>query len=111
MSETQQPTAILCSDSPSCACPWHYPEGYMDEPDEDSPNLAACDYYQGVGICSFGCSEEPSCMTDRPSGGWPDLGWHPMKHANLRGVRLGRRTENWLMWRRFDEWSSGRSDR
>lgn len=23
------------------------------------------------GICSFGCYDEPSCITDEPYGGWP----------------------------------------
>lgn len=37
------------------------------------PGLASigdCAYYNGVGICSFGCWEEPSCQTDEPEGGW-----------------------------------------
>jgi hypothetical protein len=29
-----------------------------------------CDYYQGVGICSFGCWEEPTCKVDEPPWGW-----------------------------------------
>ena len=68
------------------------------------PNLAECDYYQGVGSCSFGCHEEPSCMTDRPMEGWPDLDWHPVKVSNMRGRRLGHRAANWLAWRRSNEW-------
>jgi hypothetical protein len=29
-----------------------------------------CAYFRGVGICSFGCWEEPLCYTDEPYGGW-----------------------------------------
>lgn len=29
-----------------------------------------CAYYRGEGICSFGCREEPVCLTDEPEGGW-----------------------------------------
>lgn len=29
-----------------------------------------CAYFRGIGICSFGCWEEPSCRTEEPSGGW-----------------------------------------
>ena len=29
-----------------------------------------CAYYRGIGICSFGCWEEPVCYTDEPPGGW-----------------------------------------
>lgn len=33
-------------------------------------------YYRKPGfdphaICIYGCREEPSCVTDEPSGGWP----------------------------------------
>lgn len=29
-----------------------------------------CAYYRGIGICSFGCWEEPVCHTEEPLGGW-----------------------------------------
>jgi hypothetical protein len=37
---------------------------------EDTP--AACPYYAGTGdrTCKSGCWQEPSCITDEPSGGW-----------------------------------------
>lgn len=43
--------------------------------DEDR---GSCPYYlkngkegaHGVNTCSFGCYDEPSCMTDEPNGGW-----------------------------------------
>jgi hypothetical protein len=43
-------------------------------------DLSGCAYYKRYieapghdpnGTCSFGCREEPSCVTDEPSGGWP----------------------------------------
>lgn len=38
-----------------------------------APDLSWCAYYrQGApSTCSFGCSDEPSCQTGHPSGGWP----------------------------------------
>lgn len=41
-------------------------EGYEEELD-----LSSCPYFSGRGTCSFGCSDEPACMTSRPSDGWP----------------------------------------
>jgi hypothetical protein len=38
------------------------------------PGLATgsdCPYYQGVGICGSGCWEEPTCVTEEPTRGWP----------------------------------------
>lgn len=29
----------------------------------DYIDWASCDYFKGVGSCSFGCTEEPSCIT------------------------------------------------
>lgn len=43
-------------------------------------SLASCPYYvyltQGGerGTCTFGCREEPACITDEPEGGWPAAG-------------------------------------
>lgn len=34
-------------------------------------DLSACPYFRGEGSCTFGCTTEPSCMTDRPREGWP----------------------------------------
>lgn len=34
-------------------------------------DLSSCDYFQGKGICTHGCWEEPACMTDEPLEGWP----------------------------------------
>jgi hypothetical protein len=43
-------------------------------------DLGNCAYYARYcglpgadpnGICSFGCREEPGCITDEPDGGWP----------------------------------------
>lgn len=40
-------------------------------------DLSTCDYFQRQyggdpdGICSFGCWEEPECVTCEPSEGWP----------------------------------------
>lgn len=29
-----------------------------------------CAYFRGIGTCSFGCWEEPSCTVAEPAGGW-----------------------------------------
>jgi hypothetical protein len=51
-------------------------EEYEDE-DED---LGICPYYaryyaikgyDGNAVCSFGCSDEPQCITCEPLEGWP----------------------------------------
>ncbi len=34
-------------------------------------DLSDCPYYRGVGTCYASCYEEPSCITDEPSEGWP----------------------------------------
>lgn len=69
---------------------------------ENDCTLAECDYYQGVGTCTFGCHEEPACITDGP---WPDPDWHPVKWANMRGRRLGYQTAKWLAWLRISAWT------
>lgn len=33
-------------------------------------SMIDCAYYQRGGICSFGCWEEPRCVTEEPYGGW-----------------------------------------
>lgn len=46
---------------------------------ELNSDLGGCAYYQRCigtpgfsdGICSFGCQEEPECITCEPTGGWP----------------------------------------
>lgn len=40
------------------------------EPD-DEYDLGWCDYFLGVGTCTFGCQEEPACHTDHPG----KVGW------------------------------------
>lgn len=48
--------------------------------DPDELDKSVCPYYQRYigapghdpdGTCSFGCRDEPSCVTDQPAGGWP----------------------------------------
>ena len=49
-----------------CGYPMHAPNDecwYVD--------LGTCAYYRGEGTCSYGCTTEPSCFTDRPREGWP----------------------------------------
>jgi hypothetical protein len=36
-------------------------------------DLSSCPYYNGTGICSFGCREEPRCRTEEPLNGWPSM--------------------------------------
>ena len=46
---------------------------------EMASDLGGCAYLERLagtegyeeGICSFGCHEEPECMTCEPEGGWP----------------------------------------
>lgn len=35
------------------------------------PDLSTCPYYREEGSCSFGCNDEPECVTCVPEGGWP----------------------------------------
>ncbi len=37
---------------------------------EEALAMLGCAYYQGVGICSGGCHEEPRCQVDEPMEGW-----------------------------------------
>lgn len=50
------------------------PERFSDvEPDEeldDEYDFGWCDYFLGIGTCTFGCHEEPACQTDHPREGW-----------------------------------------
>lgn len=46
--------------------------------DELSPDYGTCGYYLWTKnqdgpflTCSFGCFEEPECITCEPDGGWP----------------------------------------
>ena len=70
--------------------------------DDTDMILAECDYYQGVGTCSFGCWEQPDCWEIGPDVK-PD--WHPMKWANMRGRRIGYQTAKWLGWLRLAAWT------
>lgn len=68
------------------------------------PNLSTCDYYQGVGICTFGCWEEPACFTDEPYEGWPKIDRHPYATFLLAARRYDRKVVNHIQWaklRRF----------
>lgn len=42
-----------------------------DTPRTLENDLSGCAYFRGVGTCSFGCYDEPSCQTDEPEFGWP----------------------------------------
>lgn len=33
-------------------------------------SMIDCPAYYGDGVCTFGCGEEPLCITDEPVGGW-----------------------------------------
>lgn len=37
----------------------------------EESDLSGCDWFRGVGTCSFGCRDEPSCQTCEPEDGWP----------------------------------------
>lgn len=40
--------------------------------DWESRDLSDCAYYRDpAGTCSHGCWEEPRCVTEEPSEGWP----------------------------------------
>ena len=77
-------------------------EAAIQSTTDDDLVLAECDYYQGVGFCSFDCWEQPDCWKLGPDVK-PD--WHPMKWANMRGRRIGYRTRNWLGWVRLAAWT------
>ncbi len=55
--------------------------------------LAACPYYAGTGkqTCQSGCWQEPSCITDKPSGGWESEVYtqHNKPNPILLAVRAG----------------------
>jgi hypothetical protein len=70
----------------------------LDDDEWATPNLAECRYYQGVGSCSFGCRDEPECMTCEPPGGWPVIERHPYAEQGLRALRYSKRMRNWLGW-------------
>lgn len=40
---------------------------YEEQPEDKS----GCAYFRGVGTCSYGCYQEPSCQVDEPLEGWP----------------------------------------
>jgi hypothetical protein len=71
------PEYLTCVDcglpagDPKCpACPTC---GAHDCTEDDQTDLSACPYYNGTGICSFDCREEPHCRTDEPLNGWPSM--------------------------------------
>lgn len=84
---------------PACDDCGEHHHGYAECPYEP-PNLARCDYYQGVGSCTFSCWEEPSCQTDCPREGWPDPEWTPYELNVLAARRYAYRLQNWSNWQR-----------
>lgn len=53
-----------------------------DCPCDCGPDLATCAYYRRAnklpgydpeGTCSFGCVDEPACLTEEPMDGWPSV--------------------------------------
>lgn len=79
------PQDPLCPDSdkplvqPDYTCATHEAPCPGDTDDcEVEPNWPTCRYYQTAGrtdipteSCSFGCWEEPNCVTGQPTEGWP----------------------------------------
>jgi len=65
----------------------------MHEPNDECwyVDRGTCAYYRGEGTCSFGCSTEPSCMTDRPREGWPCE-----RDAHSRAVATGSSLPAWV---------------
>lgn len=51
-------------------------------------NLSTCAYYRGVGTCSFGCRDEPACITCVPAEGWPNPLREMRTYAFMRKVFL-----------------------
>jgi hypothetical protein len=57
---------------------WDEPEPWVDD---DGPNLGTCPYYahyrnpeqNPMVPCTFGCWDEPRCITDEPEEGWPEV--------------------------------------
>lgn len=69
-------TCGLPSGDPKCpACPTC---GAHDCTEDDETDLSSCPYFQTMtkpdaerGTCSFGCRDEPRCITCEPMNGWP----------------------------------------
>lgn len=77
----------------------------------DGQNLARCDHYQGCGICSFGCWEEPRCITEQPREGWPDPHFTAQEANSIVVRRYAHRMQNWIAWQRIARFSAtGRLD-
>lgn len=60
-------------------------EQALEEDLSDCPYFRRCAGVPGAdpdGSCSYSCQTEPSCITDRPSGGWPREAAH---FARTRG--------------------------
>lgn len=64
--------------------------------DEDGPNLGACEYALDIGCCTFGCRDEPACMT---SGPWPALSLPPYPVFLIAAGRYSRRLRRANAWR------------
>jgi hypothetical protein len=82
-------------------CPWGTTNA--DYVCEEEENLARCDYYQDCGICTFGCWDEPSCMT---SGPWPDPCFTPAEANSIVIRRYAYKMQRWWGWHRLAEWMS-----
>lgn len=62
-------------------------------------NLGACDYYLGIGVCAFGCHQEPECQTGEPKGGWPPIRRAPYAEFLLAARRQQHRQSTFIRWR------------
>lgn len=79
------PSDPLCPDTPRALtdpdyeCAVHESCSGDTSDCEIQPKWWTCRYYQTAGrtdipteTCSFGCWEEPNCVTGQPSEGWPE---------------------------------------
>lgn len=73
---------------------------WPDPTPAEAVSMFTCDYYQGVGPCSRGCYEEPSCMVDAPEGGWekhlPDDFDRTTFQTEKDRQREARKVQDWL---------------
>lgn len=75
--------------------------------------IGLCAYNLGVGSCSFGCIEEPSCHTDRWGDGWPSDPYvqpllellPPKRHEVAYALRTGGTVERWDLRNGWQRWS------
>lgn len=83
-----------------------YHDHCVEEAEAEGVNLAVCDYYQDCGTCTFGCWQEPSCVTDTPTGGWPNPCFTPAEANRIAIRRYAYRLQRWRSW----EWMRTRMD-